>query len=136
MAHFYPVPVAGTPVTLAVHISTPSEATSVVRIVEPDSSWKVLLSSDEADGIIPETFIGTGVQLAGRVLKIKTFFELDLIREENRQSVIDNILVEYSFTGGVAGPRTYAYDPADKRASSDKLAVVIVSTIHLNAPQL
>lgn len=134
MAHFYPVPASDTPVTLAVHVSTPAEATTIVRIVEPDSSWKYVTSSDDADGIIPPEEIGSGKALSGRVLKIRSFFELELIKEENRQAVIDNMLVEYTFTGGVAGTRTFAYETADKRAGKDKLTVVIVSTVHLNFP--
>ncbi|OMP75141.1 hypothetical protein [[Flexibacter] sp. ATCC 35208] len=129
MTHEVPVSASDMPVLLTVLVSTGGDATTTVRLVLPDSS-KLLATSPEPDGIITDKEIGNGNSLLNQTLKIKTIVELDLIPDGLRQSMIDNLVVKYTFTQG-DNTTSFEYEDAEKRASSDKKLVIVIKNVKL-----
>jgi hypothetical protein len=118
-------------ISLKVNVGSPGIVHTIAFQFLPGGQYKKLKESNVQSGNIDLTFIGTGAELIGSYLKIRTVIDFGSIDSIQWPQLVNTIVEKAFLSGGFAGDQSYSYDEDDKTVSLDGRIVVIDMEINL-----
>ena len=112
-------------IKVEVKIGTPGLAHTIIFLFPPEGGHNILKESDVDSGNVEETFVGTGGELVGGYLQIRTVVDFGAIDSSQWEQLGNTIFCEYLLTGGLSGSHSYSCDTDDKSTSNNGRIVVI-----------
>ncbi|SDG36216.1 hypothetical protein [Epilithonimonas hungarica] len=116
-------------IKLEVTVGTVGTAYSEFSRVKNGASSGVLGHSTPKDGNIPETSIGTAESNNGAYIFVGVIINLNRFTMEQRESAIENLYINYKFSGGVNGTENFSFQKQSDLTITPKKNIVSISSI-------
>jgi len=118
-------------INIEVKIGTVGVAYTAIYQFRKGGQWLKIMESNEDSGNVTKTEIGTANSLRTTYITVRTLIDFSHLSENEREAAINNMHVEYIFSGGFSGVQKYNFDDDDLTITPNKKLVTIVKPIEM-----
>lgn len=118
-------------ISIGVKVGTVGVAYTAVYVARSGGQFNLIMESNADNGCIAPAQAGKASALRKAYLVIRSLFDFSHLSENERESAVNKIFVEYRLSGGFAGTQVYNFDTDDITVSADKKLVSISKPIEM-----
>ena len=119
------------PISIEVKVGTVGIAYSVAYQSKSGGQKTILAESTVQSGKINKKNVGTSGSLRNSYVMIQTVITLGAALASDWESIVNNIFIAYTFSGGFSGKLTFNYDSDDVTISGDGMVAVITKPVEM-----